>query len=142
MEPEDLDPLVAAVHAYVALTGAPKATAFLDAGEGEEPVVVECPAGGPISVAAGERAIALARPPDAPVPALPPLRALEPVAAEDARAGRGLEDAAAGLRGLAELLPGRSVVTVELPGEEPVLLAARRGEPVIAAVGEDQVPLA
>lgn len=149
---ERIAQIAVTLRQFVHATGALGATLLLDQGAELPVLTVECPAVGPVLLAEGEQVVQL----DAdrlvveplPVP-LPDVRALPPFEVDAARAQitsmiGGVEHYARAVRAVAELFPGRSVLSVELATtdiETPLTIAARAGEPVVLAIGEETFEL-
>ncbi len=135
------------LRAFVVAAGALEATLLLDQGAEVPPLVVECPAAGPVTLAEGEEIVQL----DAdrlaadPLP-LPDVRSLPPFEVNAVRAEvtaplGGVEHHARAVRELADAFPGRSALVVTFAttdAETPLRLAARRDEPMVLALGEEQ----
>ncbi|MBS1870749.1 MAG: hypothetical protein JSS99_13925 [Actinobacteria bacterium] len=142
--------LAVTLRRFVHAAGALEATLLLDQGAELPALVVECPAVGPVLLAEGEEVVQL----DAdrlaaePLP-LPEVKALPPFEVDAERAQitsliGGVEHHARAVRALAELFPGRSVLSVQFPTtdvETPLTIAARAGEPVVLALGEETFEL-
>ncbi|MFL5816432.1 MAG: hypothetical protein ACJ76L_02410, partial [Conexibacter sp.] len=115
------------------------------------PLVVECPAVGPVLLGEGEEVVQL----DAdrlaaqPLP-LPEVRTLPPFEVDAVRAEitaplGGIEHQARAVRELAEVFPGRSVVAAVFATtdpETPLQIAARTDDPIVLALGEEQFEMA
>ena len=104
------------LRAFVGASGAADATLLLDQGAETPPLVVECPAGGPVTLSEGEEAVQLDadRLAAAPLP-LPEVRPLPPFEVDAVRAEitaplGGVEHQARAVRALVETFPGRSVL--------------------------------
>jgi hypothetical protein len=139
------------LRTFVGAAGALGATLLLDQGAEVSPLVVECPASGPVLLAEGEEVVQL----DAdrlaadPLP-LPEVRALPPFEVDTVRAEitaplGGIEHQARAVLELAGAFPGRSVVTVAFATtdpEVPLTIAARSGDALVLALGEEQFEMA
>jgi len=142
--------IAATLRAFVHEAGALEVTLLLDQGAEMPPLVVECPAVGPLLLAEGEQVVQL----DAdrlaaePLP-LPAVRALPPFEVDAVREQitaplGGVEHQARAVRELAEAFPGRSVLSVRFATtdiETPLTIAARTGDPVVLALGEETFEL-
>jgi len=148
---EEIAQLAVTLRTFVHAAGALEATLLLDQGEEAPVLVVECPAAGPVLLGEGEEVVQLD--PDrlaaAPLP-LPDVRALPPFAVDLVRAEiaaplGGVEHHARAVRAVAELFPGRSVLSVAFATtdpETPLLIAARGGDPLVLGLGEEQFEMA
>ena len=139
------------LRAFVHAAGALEATLLLDQGSEVAPLVVECPAVGPVLLSEGEDVVQL----DAdrlaaePLP-LPEVRELPPFEVDAVRAEitaplGGIEHHARAVCELVELFPGRSVlaaVFATTDPETPLQIAARTDDPVVLALGEEQFEMA
>ncbi|HXE44256.1 MAG TPA: hypothetical protein VN635_03570 [Conexibacter sp.] len=144
---EQIAQIAVTLRAFVHAAGALEATLLLDQGAETPPLVVECPAVGPLLLAEGEDAVQLDadRLAAAPLP-LPEVRALPPFAVDAVRAEiaaplGGVEHQARAVRELVEAFPGRSVLSVRFATtdvETPLVLAARSGDPIVLGLGEDE----
>jgi hypothetical protein len=144
---ERIAELAVTLRRFVHAAGALEATLLLDQGAEQPVLVVECPAVGPLLLAEGEEAVQLD--PDLlvaePLP-LPAVKALPPFEVDAVRAEitaplGGIEHQAIAVRALAELFPGRSVVSVQFATtdvETPLTIAARPGDPVVLGLGEEE----
>jgi hypothetical protein len=144
---EEIAQIAVTLRAFVSAAGALEVTLLLDQGAEVPPLVVECPADGPVLLAEGEDVVQL----DAdrlaaePLP-LPDVRALPPFEVDAVRAEitsplGGVEHHARAVRELAEAFPGRSALVVAFATtdpETPLTLAARRDEPLLLVLGEEQ----
>lgn len=147
---EQIAQIVVTLRAFTRAAGAFATLLVLDQGDATPPLVVECPASGPVQLSEGEDIVQLD--PDllaaTPLP-LPAVRALPPFDVDRARAEitaplGGIEHHGRAVRELAALFPGRSVLTTtwETTDEEtPLHLAARTGEPLVLVLGEEQFDL-
>lgn len=147
---EQIAQIAVTLRAFVAAAGAQDATLLLDQGEEVAPLVVECPASGPVTLSEGDAVVQL----DAdrlaaePLP-LPEVRALPPFEVDAVRAQitaplGGVEHHARAVRALAQAFPGRSVLTVTFATtdpETPLLLGARGEDPLVLMLGEEQFEL-
>ena len=147
---ELLAQIAVTLRRFVHASGALGATLLLDQGAELPVLTVECPAVGPVLLAEGEQVVQL----DAdrlvaePLP-LPEVRALPPFEVDAERAQitsmiGGVEHHARAVRAVAELFPGRSVLSIELATtdvETPLTIAARAGDPVVVAIGEETFEL-
>jgi hypothetical protein len=135
------------LRAFVRAAGAADAVLVLDQGAETPPLLVECPAAGPVALSEGEETVALdaERLAAAPLP-LPDVRALPPFEVDALRAEitsplGGIEHHARAVRALVDAFPGRSVLTVTFTTSDPgtpLQLAARSGDPMLLALGEEQ----
>jgi hypothetical protein len=147
---EQIAQIAVTLRRFVHDAGALEATLLLDQGPELPVLVVECPAVGPVLLTEGEQVVQL----DAdrlvaePLP-LPDVRALPPFEVDAERAQitsmiGGVEHHARAVRAVAELFPGRSVLSVALATtdvETPLTIAARAGDPVVLAIGEETFEL-
>jgi hypothetical protein len=143
---ERIAKIAVTLRAFVHAAGALEALLLLDQGAGAPPLVVECPAVGPVLLAEGQEAVQLD--PDrlaaAPLP-LPDVRTLPPFEVDAVRAEitaplGGVEHQARAVRELAEAFPGRSVLSVEFATtdvETPLTIAARAGDPLVLSLGAE-----
>jgi len=148
---EQIAQIAVTLRAFVLAAGARDATLLLDQGAEVPPLVVECPATGPVTLGEGEEVVQL----DAdrlaaqPLP-LPDVRALPPFEVDVLRAEitgplGGVEHQARAVRELAVAFPGRSALVVTFATtdpETPLQLAARAGDPLVLALGEEQFEMA
>ncbi len=142
--------MVVTLRTFVHAAGALEATLLLDQGEAVPPLVVECPAVGPVLLGEGEEVVQLDadRLAAAPLP-LPDVRALPPFEVDAVRAEitaplGGVEHHARAVGSLAEAFPGRSVLSVVFATTDPAIplqLVARSGEPMVLGLGEEQFEL-
>jgi hypothetical protein len=144
---ERIAKIAVTLRAFVHAAGALEALLLLDQGAGAPPLVVECPAVGPVLLAEGQEAVQLD--PDrlaaAPLP-LPDVRTLPPFEVDAVRAEitaplGGVEHQARAVRELAEAFPGRSVLSVEFATtdvETPLTIAARAGDPLVLSLGAEE----
>jgi hypothetical protein len=144
---ERIAKIAVTLRAFVHAAGALEALLLLDQGAGAPPLVVECPAVGPVLLAEGQEAVQLD--PDrlaaAPLP-LPDVRTLPPFEVDAVRAEitaplGGVEHQARAVRELAEAFPGRSVLSVEFATtdvETPLTIAARAGDPLVLGLGAEE----
>jgi hypothetical protein len=144
---ERIAQIAVTLRSFVHASGALEATLLLDQGSEVPPLVVECPAVGPVLLGEGEEVVQL----DAdrlaaqPLP-LPEVRALPPFEVDTVRAEitaplGGIEHQARAVRALGDLFPGRSVLSVAFATtdpETPLHLAARAGDPIVLALGEEE----
>lgn len=144
---EQIAEVAVTLRAFVAAAGAEEATLLLDQGAEIPPLLVECPAGGPVTLSEGEDVVQL----DAdrlavePLP-LPDVRALPPFEVDAVRAEitsplGGVEHHARAVRALVDAFPGRSVLAVTFATTDPdtpLQLAARRDDPLVLALGDEQ----
>ena len=144
---EQIAQIAVTLRAFVHAAGALEATLLLDQGAVVPPLVVECPAVGPVLLAEGEQVVQLDADRLAAEPlALPAVRALPPFEVDALRAEissplGGVEHQARAVRELAEAFPGRSVLSVRFAttdGETPLVLAARGGDRMVVGLGEDE----
>jgi len=156
-EPEDvtslgeLDVTAAALREFVHRSGALRASALVDRGDGAPTAVVET--GRLLPVLATEegrqRRLAHTAPLDVALPPMPDVRQLPPMDV-DAATGEiagplgGLEHLARAVRELATALGGRTTVAAEFASSDPEVplgLAGRAGEPVVALLGDEAFEL-
>jgi hypothetical protein len=144
---ERIAQIAVTLRAFVHASGALEATLMLDQGSEVPPLVVECPAVGPVLLSEGEEVVQL----DAdrlaaqPLP-LPDVRALPPFEVDAVRAEitaplGGIEHHARAVRELVDLFPGRSVlaaVFATTDPETPLQIAVRTDDPIVLALGEEQ----
>lgn len=144
---ERIAEIVVTLRRFVHAAGALEATLLLDQGEEAPPLVVECPAVGPVLLGEGEDVVQL----DAdrlaaePLP-LPEVKSLPPFEVDAVRAEitaplGGIEHHARAVRAVAELFPGRSVLSVQFATtdlEMPLTIAARAGEPLVLGLGAEE----
>lgn len=148
---EQIAQIVATLRAFTSASGAAAAVLLLDQGEGAPPLLVDCPAAGPVQLSEGETTVELdaTRLAAAPLP-LPEVRALPPFDVDGVRAEitsplGGVEHHARAVRELVEAFPGRSVLTVTFATNDPDVplhLAARSGDPIVLGLGEEQFEMA
>jgi hypothetical protein len=134
------------LRAFVAACGAFAAVLLLDQGTETPPLLVDCPAAGPLTLSEGEDTVALDadRLVAAPL-ALPEVRALPPFEVDALRAEitsplGGVEHLARAVRELVGMFPGRSVLTVTFATSDPDVplhLAARSGDAIVLALGDE-----
>jgi hypothetical protein len=144
---ERIAQVVATLRAFTDAAGAYASVLLLDQGAEIAPLVVECPAQGPVVLSEGVDTVQLDadRLAAAPLP-LPDVRALPPFEVDVVRAQitaplGGVEHQARAVRELVDAFPGRSVLTVTFATndpETPLHLAARSGDPMVLALGEEQ----
>jgi hypothetical protein len=144
---ERIAEIAVTLRAFTTAAGALAAVLLLDQGAGTPPLLVDCPAAGPVTLGEGQDMVALdaERLAAAPLP-LPGVRALPPFEVDALRAEitaplGGVEQLARAVRALAEAFPGRSVVTVTFATSDPdapLQLAARSGDPMVLGLGEEQ----
>ncbi|MGN6188463.1 MAG: hypothetical protein ACTHOE_06155 [Conexibacter sp.] len=147
---ERIAEIAVTLRAFVHAAGALEATLLLDQGVELPVLVVECPAVGPVLLVEGESVVQLDadRLAAAPLP-LPEVRELPPFEVDAERAQitsmiGGVEHHARAVRAVAELFPGRSVLSVEFATtdvETPLTIAGRAGDPVVLAIGEETFEL-
>jgi hypothetical protein len=142
---ERIAQIAVTLRTFVHAAGALEATLLLDQGSEVPPLVVECPAVGPVLLGEGEEVVQL----DAdrlaaqPLP-LPDVRALPPFEVDAVRAEitaplGGIEHHAQAVRALVDAFPGRSVLSVAFATtdpETPLSIAARTDDPIVLALGE------
>jgi hypothetical protein len=148
MEDEQLGLAVALAREVLHRTGALRVSVALDR---SEPAVIECLRLRPIVVREGEaeRELPHDAGADVTLPDLPEMVQLPPFevysdTGEVAGMIGGLEMLGRAVLGVAELLPGHSVVAAEYEttsAETPMGLAARAGEPLIVLLGDDEFEL-
>ena len=147
----DLDLPAAVLREFVHRSGAVRISALLDRGEGTPPAVVETGRLSPVLATDGQRTRRMAHTQelDVALPSLPEVRQL-PAMDVDADTGQvtgvlgGLEHLAGAVRGLAELLGGRTAVAAAFEStdpETPLGLVARRGEAVVVMLGDETFAL-
>jgi len=148
---ERIAQIAVTLRAFVHASGALEATLLLDQGSEVPPLVVECPAVGPVLLGEGEEVVQL----DAdrlaaqPLP-LPEVRALPPFEVDVVRAEitaplGGIEHQARAVRELVDVFPGRSVlaaVFATTDPETPLQIAARTDDPIVLVLGEEQYEMA
>ncbi len=145
--------LVVTLRAFTRASGAVATVLMLDQGEGTPPLVVECPASGPVVLSEGEDVVRLdadllaAEPLELPfVRALPPFEVdVDAIRAEITGPLGGIEHHGRAVRELVGLFPGRSVLTATwetTDAETPLHLAARTGDSLVLVLGEEQFELA
>lgn len=144
---ERIAQVVVTLRAFTDAAGAFASVLLLDQGAEIAPLVVECPAEGPVVLSEGEDTVQLDadRLAAAPLP-LPAVRALPPFEVDAVRAQitsplGGVEHQARAVRELVDAFPGRSVLTVTFATSDPDVplhLAARSGDPMVLALGEEQ----
>lgn len=144
---ERIAQIAVTLRRFVHACGALDATLVLDQGTELPVLFVECPAVGPVLLAEGEQVVQL----DAdrlayePLP-LPDVKVLPPFEVDAVRAEitsllGGVEHHARAVRAVAELFPGRSVLSVEFATtdvETPLTIAARPGDPLVLSLGEQE----
>jgi hypothetical protein len=143
---ERIAQIAVTLRRFVHASGALEATLLLDQGAESPVLVAECPAVGPVLLAEGEEVVQLdvdrlvAEPLPLPeVKALPPFE-IDAVRAEITSPLGGVEHHARGVRTVAELFPGRSVLSVTFATTDvdtPLMIAARAGDPLVLALGEE-----
>ena len=147
----DLDLPVAVLREFVHRSGALRVSALLDRGEGTPPAVVQTGRLSPVLATEGRRVRRMAHTQELAVtiPALPEVRQL-PAMDVDADTGQvtgvlgGLEHLAGAVRGLAELLGGRTAVAAEFESTDPgtpLGIVARHGEAVVVMLGDETFAL-
>ena len=144
---ERIAQLAVTLRRFVHDSGALEATLLLDQGAELPVLVVECPAVGPVLLAEGEGVVQLDvdRLAAEPLP-LPEVKALPPFEVDAVRAEitaplGGIEHHARAVRAVAELFPGRSVLSVELATTDPEIsltIAARPGDPLVLGLGAEE----
>jgi hypothetical protein len=144
---ERIAQVVVTLRAFAVAAGADYAVLLLDQGAELPPLLVECPSDGQATLTEGEDTVALDadRLAAASLP-LPEVRALPPFDVDGVRAEitsplGGVEHLARAVRALADLFPGRSVLTVAFATtdpETPLHIAARTDDPVVLGIGEEQ----
>jgi len=144
---EQIAEIAVTLRRFVHACGALEATLLLDQGADLPVLVVACPAVGPVLLAEGEQVVQLD--PDRlayePLP-LPEVTALPPFEVDAVRAEitaplGGIEHQARAVRAVAELFPGRSVLSVEFATTDvatPLTIAARTGDPLVLGLGEQE----
>ena len=148
---EQIAQIAVTLRAFARAAGATEVTLLLDQGAEVPPLVVACPADGPVTLGEGEEVVQLDadRLAAAPFP-LPDVRALPPFEVDALRAEitaplGGVEHQARAVRSLAETFPGRSVLVATFATTDPdtpLRLAARHGDPLVLALGEDAYEMA
>jgi hypothetical protein len=144
---ERIAEIAVTLRRFVHACGALEATLLLDQGAETPPLVVECPAVGPLLLTEGEQVVQLdadrlaaAALPLPDVKALPPFE-VDAVRAEITAPLGGIERHARAVRAAAELFPGRSVLSVEFATtdvELPLTIAARAGDPLVLGLGPEE----
>ncbi|HET6449159.1 MAG TPA: hypothetical protein VFG31_08620 [Conexibacter sp.] len=144
---ERIAEIAVTLRRFVHAAGALEATLLLDQGAELPVLLVECPAVGPVLLAEGEDVVQLDadRLAAAPLP-LPEVKALPPFEVDAVRAEitaplGGIEHQARAVRAVAELFPGRSVLSVEFATtdvELPLTIAARCGDPLVLGLGAEE----
>lgn len=146
----DLDLPAAVLREFIHRSGALRVSALLDRGE-DPPAVMETGRLSPLLVSEGQHLRRMAHTQELAVtlPALPEVRQL-PAMDVNADTGQvtgvlgGLEHLAGAVRGLAELLGGRTAVAAEFEStdpETPLGLVARQGEAVVVMLGDEAFSL-
>jgi hypothetical protein len=144
---EQIAQIAVTLRAFVHAAGALEATLLLDQGADVPPLVFESPAVGPVLLAEGEEVVQLDADRLAAAPLqLPEVRELPPFEVDAVRAEitgplGGVEHHARAVRAVAELFPGRSVLSVQFATtdvETPLTIAARAGDPMVLALGEEE----
>lgn len=156
-EPQDvatlgeLDLPAAVLREFVHRSGALRVSALLDRGEDTPPAVVQTGRLSPVLATEGQHLRRMAHTQELSVelPALPEIRQL-PAMDVNAETGQvtgvlgGLEHLAGAVRGLAELLGGRTAVAAEFEStdpETPLGLVARHDEAVVVMLGDETFAL-
>ena len=143
---ERIAEIAVTLRRFVQAAGALEATLLLDQGAELPVLVVECPAVGPVLLAEGEEVVQLDADRLAADPlALPEVKALPPFEIDAVRAEitaplGGVEHQARAVRAVAELFPGRSVLSVAFPSPDaatPLTIAARPGDPLVLGLGAE-----
>jgi len=145
---ERIAQIAVTLRAFVHACGALEATLLLDQGAEVPVLVVECPAVGPVLLAEGDDVVVQLdadRLAAAPL-ALPEVKALPPFEVDAVRAEissplGGVEHHARAVRELAEVFPGRSVLSVEFATTDvdvPLTIAARAGDPLVLGLGAEE----
>lgn len=144
---EEIAQVVVTLRAFTIAAGALAAVLLLDQGEEAPPLLVDCPAVGPVGLTEGEATVEVdaARLAATPLP-LPEVRELPPFEVDGVRAEitsplGGVEHHARAVRALVDAFPGRSVLTVTFATTDPDVplhLAARSGDPMVLGLGEEQ----
>ncbi len=142
---------IAVVRELLHRSGALRTSVLIDRGDGGPGIVVECERLGPVRVFDGDEVRELAHDAGAEValPGFPELRQPQPFEVDPAEGSVAgplgtLQMLAGGMRDLAVLLGGGSVVAAEYPthaGQPPLGLAARTGEPVVVLLGDEAFEL-
>lgn len=147
---ERIAQIAVTLRAFVHAAGALEATLLLDQGPDAPVLAVECPADGPVLLAEGEDVVQLDADRLAAAPlTLPDVKALPPFEVDAVRAEisaplGGVEHRARAVRTVAELFPGRSVLSVAFSTNDPqtpLTIGARSGDPVVLALGEETFEL-
>lgn len=144
---ERIAEVVVTLRAFTVAAGAFAAVLLLDQGEEAPPLLVDCPAVGPVALTEGETTVEVdaARLAATPLP-LPDVRPLPPFDVDGLRAEitaplGGIEHQARAVRALADAFPGRSILTVTFATNDPDVplhLAARTGDPMVLGLGDEQ----
>ena len=148
---EQIAQVVVTLRAFTIASGAFAAVLLLDQGEETPPLLVDCPAVGPVGLSEGETTVEVdaGRLAAAPLP-LPDVRELPPFDVDGVRAEitsplGGVEHHARAVRELVGAFPGRSVLTVTFATTDPDVplhLAARSGDPIVLGLGDEQFEMA
>lgn len=149
----ELDGVVVLLRDFLHRSGALRAVAAIDRGQGRLPAVVDCERFMPVEVDLGDRLVQLPHEAelDAVAPALPHVHQQPPFEV-DAEGGAvtgaigGLEHLAEAVRALADALGDLSVaaVTFETTNPDvPLAVSARAGggEPIVVTLGDDAFEL-
>lgn len=143
---ERIAQIAVTLRSFVHAAGALEATLLLDQGSEVPPLVVECPAVGPVLLGEGEDGVQL----DAdrlaaqPLP-LPDVRELPPFEVDAVRGEitgplGGVEHHARAVRELVALFPGRSVLAAAFATTDPqtpLQIVVRTDDPIVLALGEE-----
>jgi hypothetical protein len=144
---------VATVREFSARSGALRVVLLVDRGDGREPVMLDCAAGGAVELTDGARtwrfddaARVSAAPQALPDLRPPPASALfmDPDTGELEAPLGAVANLAHGVLALATAFGGRSVATAEFATRRPGLeltIAAREGEPLLVAAGDKRFVL-
>jgi len=135
--------VAATLGAFLGACGGERASALVDRGAQQPPILVEAGATGVAELTEGEQTrplVAAAEPLALPhVHAFPPLQ-VDAVQAEITAPMGAVAHLARAVRELARQLGGRSVLTVEwqtTDPDAPLVIAARGDEPLLLVIGEE-----
>lgn len=144
---ERIAEVVVTLRAFTIASGALAAVLLLDQGEEAPPLLMDCPAVGPVGLSEGETTVEVdaGRLAATPLP-LPEVRVLPPFDVDGVRGEitsplGGVEHQARAVGALVDAFPGRSVLTVTFATTDPDVplhLAARSGEPMVLGLGDEQ----
>jgi hypothetical protein len=147
---ERIAEVVVTLRAFTVAAGAFAAVLLLDQGEETPPLLIDCPAVGPVALSEGDTTVEVdaVRLAAAPLP-LPEVRVLPPFDVDGLRAEitaplGGIEHQARAVRDLVAAFPGRSILTVTFATNDPEVplhIAARTGDPMVLGLGDEQFEL-